>query len=170
MSENHLFRWFFTLLFVSFLFTTCTNGKGFGRGGGFKGGSRGGSKGGGLFGGSSSSNRANNYGSYNNMRKPSSGSSFKKNAMSFGAGALGGVAAYSLMRSMSHSYRPGYYEAGYGNGETCVNNEDLNGTRFGQFRCPLNGFERDAKHCCGEYGKQYCCVRDYQTNRPMRTV
>jgi hypothetical protein len=36
--------------------------------------------------------------------------------MSFGAGALGGIAAYSLMRSMSHSYgaRPGYYEPGYG--------------------------------------------------------
>ncbi len=36
--------------------------------------------------------------------------------MSFGAGALGGVAAYSLMRSMSSSYRsrPGYYQPGYG--------------------------------------------------------
>lgn len=36
--------------------------------------------------------------------------------MSFGAGALGGVAAYSLMRSMSHSYYggPGYYRPGYG--------------------------------------------------------
>ncbi len=44
------------------------------------------------------------------------GSSFKSNAMSFGAGALGGLAAYSLMRSMSSSYnsRPGYYEPGYG--------------------------------------------------------
>lgn len=43
-----------------------------------------------------------------------SGSSFKGNAMSFGAGVVGGMAAYSLMRSMSTSYRPGYYEPGYG--------------------------------------------------------
>jgi hypothetical protein len=100
--------------------------------------------------------------------------------MSFGAGAVGGIAAYSLMRSMSSSYhsRPGYYETGYGGqflkhiyefgicfainlgGETCVNNEDLNGTRFGQFRCPLNGFPYEATSCCGDYGKQYCCIRD----------
>lgn len=45
-------------------------------------------------------------------------------------------------------------------GETCVNNEDMNGTRFGQFRCPLNDFPLEARHCCGEYGKQYCCIRD----------
>jgi hypothetical protein len=34
----------------------------------------------------------------------------------FGAGALGGIAAYSVMRSMSSSYRsrPNYYEPGYG--------------------------------------------------------
>lgn len=36
--------------------------------------------------------------------------------MSFGAGALGGIAAYSLMRSMSSSYHggSGYYRPGYG--------------------------------------------------------
>jgi hypothetical protein len=45
-------------------------------------------------------------------------------------------------------------------GETCINNEDLNGTKFGSFRCPLNGFPIEAKYCCGEYGKQYCCTRD----------
>jgi hypothetical protein len=50
-----------------------------------------------------------------------SGSSFRGNAMSFGAGALGGMAAYSLMRSMGPSYhsRPGYYEPGYG-GKICM--------------------------------------------------
>ncbi|CAF3820428.1 unnamed protein product, partial [Rotaria sordida] len=122
---------------IKVLFSSCTDGKGFG-------GARGG---GGISGGSS------------NMKK---GSRFKSNAMSFGAGALGGIAAYSLMRSMSHSYysRPGYYNPGYGTGETCVNNEDMNGTRFGQFRCPLNGFPIEAKYCCGEYGKQYCCIRE----------
>lgn len=45
-------------------------------------------------------------------------------------------------------------------GETCVNNEDLNGTVFGQFRCPLYGFPTEAKHCCGEPSHQYCCIRD----------
>jgi hypothetical protein len=34
--------------------------------------------------------------------------------MSFGAGALGAMTAYSLMRSMSPSYHSGYYEPGYG--------------------------------------------------------
>lgn len=45
-----------------------------------------------------------------------SGSNFQRNAMGFGMGAMGGVAAFSLMSSMSHSYRdrPGYYEPGYG--------------------------------------------------------
>ena len=44
-------------------------------------------------------------------------SSFKKNAMSFAAGAAGGVAAYSIMRSLTRNYhsRPGgYYGSGYG--------------------------------------------------------
>ena len=45
-------------------------------------------------------------------------------------------------------------------GETCTNNEDLNGTRFGRFRCPLSGFPREAKQCCGEYEQQYCCIRE----------
>ncbi|CAF4660437.1 unnamed protein product [Rotaria sp. Silwood1] len=170
MRDSHLFRWFYILFIISFLFSSCTDGKGFGggrggggRGGGSRGGgSWGGSKGSGTFGGPSSYNRVNSYGSYNSMSKGRSGSSFKSNAMSFGAGALGGIAAYSLMRSMSSSYhsRPGYYEPGYGTGETCTNNEDLNGTRFGRFRCPLNGFPIEAKYCCGEYEKQYCCIRD----------
>ena len=43
-------------------------------------------------------------------------------------------------------------------GDTCTNNEDLNGTVFGQFRCPLNGFPYEAKRCCGEYGQQFCCI------------
>jgi hypothetical protein len=43
-------------------------------------------------------------------------------------------------------------------GETCTNYEDLNGTVFGRFRCPLYGFPNEAKYCCGEYGHQYCCT------------
>ncbi|CAF3547246.1 unnamed protein product [Rotaria sordida] len=161
MRDNHLFRWFYILFIISFLFSSCTDGKGFGggRGGGGRGG---GSRGGGSWGGSKGSGTYGGSSGYSNVNKGRSGSRFKSNAMSFGAGALGGIAAYSLMRSMSHSYHggPGYYEPGYGTGETCVNNEDMNGTRFGQFRCPLNGFPREAKYCCGEYGKQYCCIRE----------
>ncbi len=43
-------------------------------------------------------------------------------------------------------------------GETCTNYEDLNGTVFGRFLCPLYGFPNEAKYCCGEYGHQYCCT------------
>ncbi|CAF0858260.1 unnamed protein product [Adineta steineri] len=179
MRVNHLFGWFYILFIISFLCLISTDGKGVfgsGRGGGFKSSSRGGglfgsskgvgtyggSRGGGLFGssrGASSYHRPNNYGSYHSMSKPRSGSRFRSNAMTFGAGALGGVAAYSLMKSLSshRHYRPGYYEPGYGTGETCVNNDYMNGIRFGQFRCPLNGFPYEAKFCCGDYGKQYCC-------------
>ena len=45
-------------------------------------------------------------------------------------------------------------------GETCRNYEDMNGTVFGEFRCPLNGFPYEAKYCCGEYRKEYCCTRE----------
>ena len=43
--------------------------------------------------------------------------SFNQNAMSFAAGAAGGVAAYSVMRSLTRSHRSrpdGYYGQGYG--------------------------------------------------------
>jgi hypothetical protein len=51
------------------------------------------------------------------------GSGLKNTAGSFAAGAVGGIAAYSIMRSMSGSYhsRPsGYYGAGYG-GRSLIN-------------------------------------------------
>lgn len=155
MIERNLFRWFCIFLVTFCLFSSVTDGKGFGgargggRGGGFK---FGGSKGAGTFG------RSSGYGS--GIKKPIGGSSFGRNAMGFGSGVVGGIAAYSLMRSMSSSYHhgPGYYNRGYGYGETCVNNEDMNGTQFGSFRCPLNDFPINARYCCGEYGHQYCCT------------
>ncbi|CAF3936214.1 unnamed protein product [Rotaria sp. Silwood2] len=142
------------------LILSLTEGKGFGGGRG-GGGFKVGSKGSGTFGGVSGYSRANSY--KPNMGQPRTGSSFKSKAISFAAGAAGGIAAYSIMRSMAgtHHSRPGgYYPPGYGTGETCVNNEDLNGTVFGEFRCPLSGFPREAKHCCGEYGQQYCCEQN----------
>jgi hypothetical protein len=65
INERILFYYLYLVLFSS-----CTDGKGFGGargGGGFKGGSRsggifGGSKGAGTFGGSSGYNRVNSYG------------------------------------------------------------------------------------------------------------
>lgn len=91
-----------------FVLTECKGSFGAKGGGGF----RGTAKGPGSFGGPSSFNRQSGYGP--NMVK-SSGGGFKKAAVSFAAGAAGGVAAYSLMRMMSgSSYRPGYYEPGYG--------------------------------------------------------
>lgn len=46
-------------------------------------------------------------------------------------------------------------------GKTCYNNENFNGTVFGQFRCPLNDFPQEARECCGDYGKQFCCIPDF---------
>ncbi|CAF0875584.1 unnamed protein product [Adineta ricciae] len=155
MICNRLYQSLICLMIMLF---SSTEGKGFGGRGG-SGGFKTGSRGPGTFGGASSFSRGN---SINAMNKPRSGSSFKSNAASFAAGAAGGLAAYTLMRSMSHSYhaRPSdYYRPGYGIGDTCVNNEDMNGTSFGTFRCPLYGFSPDELQCCGEPNKQYCCSR-----------
>ncbi|CAF4374972.1 unnamed protein product, partial [Rotaria magnacalcarata] len=147
-----------TSLYSNVLIFSLADGKGFagGRGGsGFKGGS----KGSGTFAGASSYNRPNSY--KPNIVQTHGGGSFKGKAISFAAGAASGIAAYSLMKSMSSSFhsRPGgNYEPGYGVGDTCVNNEEMNGTTFGQFRCPLNGFPYEAKSCCGEHEKQFCCI------------
>ncbi|CAF0977556.1 unnamed protein product [Rotaria sp. Silwood1] len=158
--KSYIHYHFQTQLYSAVFMLSLIEGKGLvgGRGGG---GFKVGSKGTGTFGGASSYNRANSYRSQ--MGQPRSGSSFKGKAISFAAGAATGIAAYSIMRSMagSHQSRPGgYYPPGYGTGETCANNENMNGTVFGEFRCPLNGFPRDAKYCCGEYGQQYCCAPD----------
>ncbi|UJR21336.1 hypothetical protein I4U23_024430 [Adineta vaga] len=157
MEHDHLCRWMYFLSIIScMLLFSLTESKGFGGG---RGGIKGGSRGAGTFSGGSSYSR----GSYKAPSQSRSGSSFKSNAMSFAAGAAGGVAAYSLMRSMSGSYRSrsdGYYGPGYGVGETCVNNQDMNGTTFGTFRCPLYGFSQNARHCCGDYGEQFCCQRE----------
>lgn len=52
--------------------------------------------------------------------------------MSFGAGAVGGIAAYSLMSHMSSGYRPGpgYYRSGYGSKGSFKMNVSANGSFF----------------------------------------
>ncbi|CAF4233142.1 unnamed protein product, partial [Rotaria sordida] len=74
---------------------TFSEGKGFGGGRSGGGGFKVGSKGSGTFGGASSYSRGNSYRSP--MNQPRSGSGFKSKAVSFAAGAAGGIAAYSLM-------------------------------------------------------------------------
>jgi uncharacterized membrane protein YgcG len=84
MRDNHLLRWIYVLFIIScklkiiidflfffclylVLFSSCTDGKGFGggRGGGFKGGSRGGGSIGGSRGTGTFGSNNNRYGSYN---------------------------------------------------------------------------------------------------------
>ncbi|CAF1403076.1 unnamed protein product, partial [Didymodactylos carnosus] len=127
-----------------------TGGRG-GGGGGFKSSvNRGG-----TFSGSNSG-----YGKPNYMSGGGSKSSgMKAAAMGAAGGAVGAIAAYSIMNSLSHSgrYHSGAYSQGYGTGNTCTNNEDYNGTRFGMFQCPLEGFTPEDKYCCGPPDKQFCC-------------
>ena len=52
--------------------------------------------------------------------------------------------------------------------ETCTNYEVINGTALGQFVCPLIGFPKKAGHCCGTYGKQFCCI--HESNRFDRSI
>ncbi len=46
-----------------------------------------------------------------------------------------------------------------GSGNTCINNEDFNGTTFGEFTCPMPEFDPSAKYCCGSHENQtqFCC-------------
>jgi Wnt and FGF inhibitory regulator len=66
----------------------------------------------------------------------------------------------------SHNYHAGMYH-GYNyrpdrysniNGEVCVNNENYDGIKYGQFICPIDGFDYDEIKCCGPIGQQYCCT------------
>lgn len=149
-----------------FLFIIAeTSGKGGRAGGGFKGsGGR----------GTGRSNAKPNLGGYKPMNNPNvyrsqfSASRGGVRWSSFGAGML----AYGLMSNIASRghYHPGYYsgyhrsrdnygESHVGTGSTCVNNEDFNGTKFGEFACPLPGFKSSASYCCGslETETQYCC-------------
>jgi hypothetical protein len=80
--------------------------------------------------------------------------------------------AYGIMSSLASrgGYRNGYfyqngnrqYVSGSDSrepGNTCINNEDFNGTVFGEFTCPMPEFDPSAKYCCGSYDNQtqYCC-------------
>lgn len=132
-----------------------------GRGGGFRGG------GGFRSGSRSSGSGSRSYG--NNNRGTSYGGGGMRGGSgmrwsSFGTGMIAYAAMSSLMRSGHGGYHGGYhngYNSMYPNhrptGQFCSNNEDFNGTKFGKFQCPLPGFDRRQKYCCGENELQYCC-------------
>ncbi len=54
-----------------------------------------------------------------------------------------------------YNYRPGQYATIHGS--VCTNNYDYSGLSFGQFRCPMEGYDYTATACCGPVDLQYCC-------------
>jgi hypothetical protein len=52
-----------------------------------------------------------------------------------------------------------YHQRGYANtyGSLCTNNINFDGFVFGNFKCPIEGFEQTAVACCGVRFKEYCC-------------
>lgn len=55
----------------------------------------------------------------------------------------------------NYNYRPGKY--GEVRGTLCTNYLEYDGIVFGQFYCPIEGFEYDETMCCGALKEQYCC-------------
>jgi hypothetical protein len=56
----------------------------------------------------------------------------------------------------NYNYRPNRY--GNIKGDVCVNNVNFDGIVYGQFICPIDGFDFDATKCCGNLYEQYCCT------------
>jgi hypothetical protein len=78
-----------------------------------------------------------------------------------GRGGGGGGGHYSG----SHNYHNGNYNGynyrpnQYGNvqGAVCTNYLEYDGIVYGQFRCPVEGYDLTATACCGMPKEQYCC-------------
>ena len=61
-----------------------------------------------------------------------------------------------------YNYRPGRYSEIQGS--ICTNNQMYEEISFGEFQCPLEGFNYDATFCCGPPNEQYCCSeQEYKT-------
>lgn len=54
-----------------------------------------------------------------------------------------------------YNYRPDRY--GSIQGQLCTNYLEYDGIVYGQFRCPVEGFDYTATACCGLPKEQYCC-------------
>jgi hypothetical protein len=57
--------------------------------------------------------------------------------------------------SNAYNYRSSAYENIQGS--YCINNVNYDGFSFGNFRCPVEGFDYSATMCCGDPYEQYCC-------------
>lgn len=88
-------------------------------------------------------------------------------------GKLAGVAKKIFMSSRNrpknqykHNYMGGYYNDynyrpdryGQIQGQVCRNYLEYDGIVFGEFLCPIEGFNYDETECCGAYNEQYCCT------------
>jgi hypothetical protein len=56
----------------------------------------------------------------------------------------------------NYNYKQGEYS--FIRGSICTNNINYNGVEFGQFECPIEGFDYSATSCCGPLYEQYCCT------------
>lgn len=54
-----------------------------------------------------------------------------------------------------YNYRPGQYSNI--RGQKCTNWQAQNGMVFGEYICPIEGYNYDATSCCGMPNEQYCC-------------
>ena len=42
---------------------------------------------------------------------------------------------------------------------TCLNYLEYDGVVYGEFNCPVYGFDTEANMCCGLVNQQYCCTQ-----------
>lgn len=78
-----------------------------------------------------------------------------------------------------HNYHTGYYNDynyrpdKYGkvtNGKVCQNNLEFEGgIVFGEFICPIEGFNLDETMCCGAPNEQYCCSLKEYRDTPLQS-
>jgi hypothetical protein len=78
---------------------------------------------------------------------------------------MGGKSHKSGYGSHNHNYQSGLYN-GYNyrpgdynqvRGSVCTNYLEYDGIVYGQFICPIEGFELDETACCGLPREQFCC-------------
>lgn len=55
-----------------------------------------------------------------------------------------------------YNYRPNKYSQIQG--QVCRNFLEYEGITFGEFLCPIEGYNYDETECCGDPNEQYCCT------------
>ena len=99
-------------------------------------------------------------------------SSKSKGGSHIGGGVRGGSHHSAFNGMHPHNRGIGYYH-GYNylpgryseiQGSICTNNQMYEEISFGEFQCPLEGFNYEATFCCGPPNEQYCCSeQEYKT-------